>query len=948
MDRLEELYALALSVRPANRESWLDENCGDDSELRARLKARLAGRDYDATIPTNPPESRISPYEPTQHEEDERQLSRLTAVLADRYAIGRQIGSGGMATVYLAEDLKHRRKVAVKVLRPELAAVLGTERFLKEIEVTANLQHPNILPLFDSGTADSFPYYVMPFIEGETLEARLAREKQLPIDEAVSIAVAMCKALEYAHQHKVVHRDIKPANILLQAGEPVVADFGIALAVSAAGGQRLTQTGLSIGTPEYMSPEQAAGSGTVDARSDLYAVACVLYEMLVGEPPHTGPTVPAIIAKVMTEPPRRIRAARETVPPHIEAVVHRALSKLPADRYPDVAQFAEVLVNPSTARHWLGFVQLTGFSWRRPAFRAAFFLLAVAAIFGWTRGTPAGPGTTMRFDFAYPTGEYFSAVRHALAISRDGSTIAYAGQDGGGERLFLRSINQLGGRPIPGTEGVLDPFFAPDGESVGFVTTVGLRRLPITGGAPVSIAEFPEPNGPSWGSDDMILFGSTSGLWQVPASGGTPEQLTTLDSADGELMHGRPQQLPGGDAVLFTITSGGLEEIQVAVLSLGSGRITRLFPGIAPRYTTNGHIVYGRTDGMLMGVPFDASRLEVTGPADTLLSGVTVKQGGSMDFAVSNNGSLIYLSGAAVNGRMALVDRTGSAEYVTDPAVFNAPSFSADGRRIIVGRGMPPTRQIWILELANRALTPATFEGHNYYPVWSPDGSRFAFTTERASGSTDLRWKTPDGTGEAQMLLQGDPGGLDYPESWSPDGMHLVFRRQTHVDGETDRNLWVVRADGSEPPRQLFDMPSSLEDAARISPDGNWLAFSSTLTGRYEVYVTRFPTPGRRFPVSLDGGTEPAWSPDGSEIFYRNGDDMIAAAVETTDEFRVLDRQVLFTGRYMRWPNHTNYDIHPDGQRFVLVAQWGTGVSQRVVVVVNWFEEMRRLMRGSS
>ena len=967
-EQLEELFERVSGVRPAERTAWLDAHCGDDPELRAELESLLAGSADASTYlkrlgdqlvgpgvrglvtdrerpPTIPTDSADPLFVQELLKEDAEQLARLTAALADRYAIERLIGSGGMATVYLAEDLKHRRKVAVKVLRPELAAVLGTERFLKEIEVTANLQHPNILPLFDSGTADSFPYYVMPFVEGESLAERLKREKQLPIEEAVSIAVAVCNALEYAHQRDVVHRDIKPANILLQS-QPIVADFGIALAVSAAGGQRLTQTGLSIGTPEYMSPEQAAGGGTVDGRTDQYAVACVLYEMLVGEPPHTGPTVPAIIAKVMTEPPRRIRAARETVPPHIEMAVHRALAKLAADRYPTVAQFAEALVNPSATRQWLGFVQLTGFSWRTWASRAAIGVLAVAAAFGWMRESAAGPGPITRFSFPYPAGEFFSTVRHALAISPDGSTIAYVGQGERTEQLYLRPIDQLESRVLPGTDAALDPFFSPDGETVGFATVVGLMRVPVTGGAPLSIADFPEPRGPSWGPDDVILFGSTSGLWQVPASGGTPEQIAPLDSAGGELMHSRHQRLPGGDALLFNITVGDLDETQVAVLSLGSGQIKRLFPGIAPQYSATGHIVYGRSDGMLMGVPFDPRRLEVTGPADTLMSGVTVKQTGSMDFAISANGSLLYLTGGSANGRLALVDRTGSVDFLTDPEQFTAPSFSADGQRITVGRGTPPTRQIWVYEMADSSFGPATFEGHNYYPVWSPDGSRFVFTTERASGGADLRWKASDGTGAAQMFLQADSTEQLYPESWSPDGRHLVFRRQSQ--GGSSRDLWVMRTDGSDPPRLLFDLPSSLEDAARISPDGNWLAFSSDLTGQYEIYVSRFPNPGRRIPVSLGGGTEPAWSRHGRELFYWNGDDMMAASVETAEEFRVLGRQVLFTGRYVRWHYHTNYDIHPDGQRFVMVASWGAGVSQRVVVVVNWFEELRRLVRGGS
>ena len=276
-------------------------------------------------------------------------IDRLTAALSDRYAIEHEIGAGGMATVYLAQDLKHDRKVAVKVLRPELAAVVGAERFLHEIKLTANLQHPHILALHDSGEADGLVFYVMPFVEGESLRDKLNREKQLSVEETIEITKGVASALDYAHRHDVIHRDIKPENILLQDGQPVVADFGIALAVSAASGTRLTETGLSLGTPHYMSPEQAMGDRELDARSDVYSLACVTYEMLVGEPPHTGPTAQAIVAKLLTEKPQHISLYRDTVAAHIDAAVQKALAKLPADRFDTAAHFAEAVSTPTAA-----------------------------------------------------------------------------------------------------------------------------------------------------------------------------------------------------------------------------------------------------------------------------------------------------------------------------------------------------------------------------------------------------------------------------------------------------------------------------------------------------------------------------------------------------------------------------------------------------------------------
>ncbi len=273
-------------------------------------------------------------------------VERLRAALADRYTIQRELGQGGMATVYLAHDIKHDRQVAVKVLRPELAAVVGAKRFLNEIKLTANLQHPHILPLHDSGEADTFLYYVMPFVEGETLRDKLDREKQLSITEALHIARAVASALDYAHRHDVIHRDIKPENILLHDGEAVVADFGIALAVGEVNDTRLTDTGLSLGSPRYMSPEQAAASPDIGPRSDIYALACVVYEMLAGEPPHTGPTARAIIAKIMSDQPQSLSVVRDTVPAHVAAAVRKALAKVPPDRHETTAQFIEELTTP--------------------------------------------------------------------------------------------------------------------------------------------------------------------------------------------------------------------------------------------------------------------------------------------------------------------------------------------------------------------------------------------------------------------------------------------------------------------------------------------------------------------------------------------------------------------------------------------------------------------------
>ncbi|NIU77219.1 MAG: protein kinase, partial [Gammaproteobacteria bacterium] len=395
--------------------------------------------------------------------------------------IERKLGEGGMATVYLAEDIKHERKVALKILKPELAAVIGAERFLAEIKTTANLQHPHILPLFDSGEADGFLYYVMPYIDGETLRERLEREGQLGVEEAVRIAREVADALDYAHRNDIIHRDIKPANILLHDGRPVVADFGIALAVSAAGGGRMTETGLSLGTPHYMSPEQASADRDLTARSDVYSLGCVLYEMLAGQPPHTGPSAQSVLVRILTEDPRDVLELRRTVPPHVAATVMKSIEKLPADRFDTARQFMDALADRGFTHTVVPRAAATGAAAGIPkvdasarpasplmtrAMAGLTLLLAALAAWGWLRPEPEDKVRrlvvildSLRVDFGPRT-----------AISPDGSHLVYTGSDG---NLWLRPLSTLEARPIPETDGARAPFFSPDGKRVGFHRGLG-------------------------------------------------------------------------------------------------------------------------------------------------------------------------------------------------------------------------------------------------------------------------------------------------------------------------------------------------------------------------------------------------------------------------------------------------------------------------------------------
>jgi len=441
---------------------------------------------------------------------------QLQSALTGRYEIGRELGRGGMATVYLARDIKHDRRVALKLLNPELGAVLGAERFLSEIRVTANLQHPNLLPLFDSGSAEGLLYYVMPYVEGESLRHRLNRERQLPVDEAIRIAASVADALDYAHQRGVIHRDLKPENILMQHGQPVVADFGIALAVSNAGGERVTQTGLSLGTPQYMSPEQATGDRVIDARADVYSLGAVTYEMLAGEPPHYATTAQAIIAKLMTEVPRPLTVIRHTVPPHVDEAVRCALEKLPADRFATAGEFAQGLRGGSIPHRTQHTRMLVAQKARRarllvPALAGASLLALIFAVLWWrgaSRAEAPGGGGAIRFVLDLPPEQRITIPEgSSVNVSPDGRTIGYVAtiQGSGTSRVFVRRLDSLAARQLTGCVGGNTPTFSPDGRWVACKTPNDLRKVPVSGGGAEIITALTDWQNFTWSSKGDVV-----------------------------------------------------------------------------------------------------------------------------------------------------------------------------------------------------------------------------------------------------------------------------------------------------------------------------------------------------------------------------------------------------------------------------------------------------------
>ncbi len=874
---------------------------------------------------------------------------RLSKALADRYRLEREVGAGGMATVYLAHDLRHDRQVAIKVLHPDLAAALGGERFLAEIKTTARLQNPHILPLLDSGAADGLLFYVMPFVAGETLRARLERERQLPVEDALRITREVADALAAAHAQGIIHRDIKPENILLQGGHALVADFGIALAVSAAGGQRMTQTGLSLGTPQYMSPEQAMGERQIDARTDQYALAAVTYEMLVGEPPFTGPSVQAIVARVLSEEPRGVTTQRRAVPMEVEATVLRGLEKLPADRFASVEEFAASL----GLRDGSGFRTAAIASARAPSrsrllvMTALLVVMTALSLWGWLR--PTAQPRVVRYRL---TIDSVSSVRDwvgEFAISPDGRVLVHVG--GASRPLGVRRADSLHFRPLPGTEGAQGPFFSPDGMHVGFYVKGTITAVPLAGGPPVVMARgLNLPVAASWSPDGYLYrdWIRPDGRWslgrQLADGSGAPEQFTVLDTVAGESAHGLPEPLPEGTGVLFRLEySDG--RVMIAVADAGTGRHRALVDGSRARYA-QGRLVYSTTDGRLWSVGFDPRALRVEGTPVLVGEGVPQTILGPLSFALSRSGTLVHAVGDQEAKReLAWISRTGvrtpfDRDWV---GAFVAPAISPDGRRVAVTVRDGTASDIWVREIARGpALRLTTGNRVHEGPAWSPDGRTISFHTAAPGVVAGEVWgQRADGSEPATRLAAGERPFSEH--TWSPTGGWLAVRTTTSLAGSGD--VLVIRPGVDSAPSPLLSS-RSVEYTPTVSPDGRWMAYVSNESGRLEVYVTSFPRPSNaKWQVSTAGGTAPRWSPKGDEIFYLDlGSNLVSARVDLQPSFAPRGTQQLFPAGPMVTVSvsRRNYDVSPDAQRFLVVLPAGGESRQHLVVVENWIAEQRR------
>jgi Tol biopolymer transport system component/tRNA A-37 threonylcarbamoyl transferase component Bud32 len=873
----------------------------------------------------------------------------LNDALKGRYSVEREIGRGGMASVYLAHDIKHDRKVALKLLNPELGAVLGVERFLSEIRVTANLQHPNLLPLFDSGEVSGQLFYVMPYVEGESLRARLDREKQLPIDEAVRIALGIANALDYAHARDVIHRDLKPENILLQHGEPVIADFGIALAVSRAGGARVTQTGLSLGTPQYMSPEQATGDRAIDGRSDIYSLGACLYEMIGGEAPHTGSTGQAIIAKLMTEEPRRLEMLRRAVPAHIADAVHHALEKLPADRWKSAKEFAEALRGSRAVDSGSRARARSSSSRGLMALAGVLAVVAVAeGVMLVKREAAVVDERTLRFPFTTSDSQRFVPTTPAIpfAVSPDGGTVVYAGTAPGARQLYVRTLADGQTRPLPGSFGnALNPIFSPDGRTISFVIDGRIVRTPVEGGPITTILNLDgrANAGSQWVTPDTIIASIGGVITAVPVNGGAIVRLSAPDTSRSELLQWGPRVISDRFIAYVTVGAGGMSANKLSILDRKTGRTILT--------DQSGTTVLGGVDGRVIWVTYRGAVMTATldgdgklGSPQLVLEDVLVRPGGAAKAALSAGGSLIYHHGTS-ESRLVLVDEKGAISPIDVPArAYSHPRWSPDGTRIAISIARAGGSDVWIIEPRSKSFRRLTSgQATADQPEWSADGKRILFRWQSAT-TTTTRAMAADGTGSMEILI--DSTTSPYSASWSRDGRWVVASATNTAarDGEADlgADLGVVELSGARVHRVVEPIIGH-QYTPQFSPDGRYLLYGSAQSGRMDIFVRPFPGTGNAIQVSGEGGAEALWSRDGRTIFYRWQRNVFAAQFTPGSPPQVGTPRILFNADLLVDTGYGQWDVSADGKHFLMLQN--VDRQEEAVFIHNWAAELRKLWK---
>jgi serine/threonine protein kinase/Tol biopolymer transport system component len=875
------------------------------------------------------------------------------------YEIVAPLGAGGMGEVYRARDTRLGRFVAIKVLPEHLADRADLrERFEREAHTIASLNHPHICSMYDVGHQNGTDYLVMEYLEGETLAQRLQKGPLTP-EQVLQYAIQIADALDKAHRKGITHRDLKPGNIMLTKSGAKLLDFGLAklkppttplddtLSVLPTLQDSITGEGSILGTLQYMAPEQLEAK-EADARTDIFAFGAVLYEMATGKKAFDGKSQASLIAKILETDPPPMSSLRPMTPPALDRIVKSCLAKEREERWQNAADLTQELkwIADAGAQS----TSSVGVSESKKAFRnrtlmylgwaaAAVFLVVAATLF--TRGTGEAPSTSlvMRTSIMLPVGQRLTSdnADYPMAVSPDGSRIAYVAEAEAGAQLYVRELGELEPRAIAGTFGARHPFFSPDGNLVGFFAEGTLQRVSVAGGAPLRICNISGLSmGGSWGPDNTIIFALRGmGLYRVSATGGIPQLLA------GSELGTWPEILPDNKTVLF---STGIA-IAIVPLSGGQSRILArtndssvegpavLGVGyiLQPRFVRSGYLAYGQSPGVIRVMPFDLDSLSLKGPPVSMIDTVErASGGGAIYFALSHTGLLLYAP-TGERHQIVWVDRNGAETPISsDRAAFRIPRLSPNGKLIAVAISDETRRSdIWIYDTERGAKRRLTTAGHNLEPVWTRDGTRLTFYSDGSVAEMQA-----NGSGSKEILLDGDHER--FPCSWSPDGQDFLFDET----GPAGDSLWRSSRGLRNASPVLLIRPTSGE-CGLLSPNGKWVAYVSNESGRAEVYVDSYPSLTEKIAVSTDGGHRPRWSRDSRELFYRQGDALMAVSVGTGANFRAGKPQRLFAGPYRGESQELAFDVSPDSRRFLMIKSDDAATLRQINAVLNWFEEVK-------
>jgi len=878
------------------------------------------------------------------------------------YEILALLGAGGMGEVYRARDTRLERTVAIKVLPAHLSQNAEVrQRFEREAKTISQLSHPHICALHDVGREGETEYLVMEYLEGETLADRLAKGP-LPIDQTLRFGIQIGDALDKAHRQRVVHRDLKPGNVMITKSGVKLLDFGLAKALSPARSTLeltsfptqaapVTREGTLLGTVQYMAPEQLEGR-EADARSDIFAFGCLLYEMATGRKAFSGTTQASLISSILRDDPQPISQVQPTTPPALDRIVKKCLAKDPEDRWQNAGDLASEIKWIAEGGSQTGVIPPT-ITRRSSRERVAWIVAAIlavalaAALLG-PLGKPSPP-RTIRFSVTPPEKAAFVTFPEAgsLALSPDGKSLALIASTERKRSLWVRRLDALTATELAGTVGAVSPFWSPDGRFIGYFAGGKLQKIAANGGPPQALCDSAAGSAGTWGRDGTILFSEfgagREGIYRVSSEGGDPAPVTSLDRARGESSQAWPVFLPDGKHFLFLSGAFGSEKEKRTIVagSLGSRQTRPILSGYSRvAYCPPGYLLFAR-DGSLLAQPFDARGLSATGDPIPISDEVWMFQStGNAAFAVSEKGDVAYLSGQRLS-TLTWRDRTGREVGVAAaPGAFGRPRLSPDGSRIAVQVADPRrgTRDIWIYD-AERGLAQRLTEDplDAVAPIWSPGGDRIVFGSGRREGGVDIYLKPANGAGSEELLLKEK--GVQLPQDWSPDGSEIVYEDYAPARSP-QRQLWLLRLAGKRDRAPLLrtSFPTS---QGRYSPDGRWLSFVSEETGRQEVYVVPATGQGAVRRVSASGGSLPRWKRDGKELLYlADNGDLVSVATQLSDDLRVGSASVLFTAN----PPPSDFDVSRDGRR-LLFLEGGQGDIPRTVdltVISNWTAELAK------